>query len=147
MRAWHLFVSAALGLTLAGAPIACAKPRASDPVLGSWTFETAVYKGSCRMRGEMSIRAGSAPNVYQCSFVATESCTDLKVRADQSCTATKSGQKLSVKATILKVTPPDVPYAPDDWELTIVNASKMIGELRSADIAPVTFYRGTGAIS
>jgi len=148
MRISHLFVPAALALAaLASASPAVAKPRGGDPVLGSWTFETATYKGSCKMRGEMTLRADAAPGRYQCSFVATETCTGLKVRADQSCTALKSGQKLSVKATIVKITPPDVPYAPDDWELTIVDSSKMIGELRSADIAPVTFYRGVGAIS
>ncbi|MBU6372536.1 MAG: hypothetical protein KJS97_07360 [Alphaproteobacteria bacterium] len=147
MRAVMLGVALALAVAV-GSGAAAAKPaRAVDPVLGGWVFETAVYKGSCRMKGEMSIRPAPQPNRYTCSFVATETCEGLKVRADQSCTAVKEGKTLTIKATILKLTPPDILYTPDDWSLTIVDSSKMIGELRSADIAPVTFYRGMGAIS
>jgi hypothetical protein len=146
MRAEFLAIAVALS-GLAGASPAAAKPAARDPVLGAWAFETAPYKGGCKMRGEMSIRAGAAANRYLCSFVATETSPSFKVRADQSCTAVKDGAKLTVTAKIEKLSPADVPYAPDDWALTIVDSSKMIGELRSADIAPVTFYRGVGAIS
>lgn len=146
MRA--MILGMALALTCAGSSVAAAKPaRAVDPVLGGWVFETATYKGTCKMKGEMSIRPTTTPNRYTCSFVATETCEGLKVRADQSCTAVKDGKTLSVAATIVKLTPPDIPYAPDNWSLTIIDSSKMIGELRSADIAPVTFYRGMGAIS
>lgn len=137
-----------VALALAGVGAAAAKPpRAVDPVLGGWVFETATYKGTCKMKGEMSIRPTTQPNRYTCSFVATETCQDLKVRADQSCIAVKDGKTLTVTAKIEKLTPADIPYAPDNWSLTIVDSSKMIGELRSADIAPVTFYRGMGAIS
>jgi len=141
------------GLVAAAAALsafaAAGKPAAPtiDPVAGAWQFETAVYKGSCRIRGEMAIRPTAKPNAYICSFVATETCDDLKVRADQSCTAVKAGNALTVTATVVKLSPPGISYAPDNWSLTIVDAAHMKGELRSADIAPVTFYRGLGAIS
>lgn len=136
---------AATAIVVLGA--AAAKPaRVADPVLGAWQFETAIYSGSCKMSGAMQIRPGPKPNTYACTFVATETCEGLKVRAEQTCTAVKDGKTFTISSTIVKLTP-EVSYAPDDWALTIVDSGRMTGELRSADIAPVTFYRGLGAIS
>jgi hypothetical protein len=52
-----------------------------------------------------------------------------------------------MKSAIIKVEPATVSYAPDDWILTIRNGNLMIGELRSADIAPVEFKRHDAVIS
>lgn len=145
---WILAGAAAFGLIMAGAAAASPqkpKPR-PDPVVGVWEFKTEPYGGGCVMSGRMTIRpaVGGAP--HTCTFVAYENCPDVKVRADQTCTATKVGDKLSIKATIIKVEP-QVSYAPDDWELTVIDAGRMRGELRSADIAPVIFYRGEALVS
>lgn len=139
-RAAAMGLGGALLLAGLGHGLAEAKPQ-RDPVLGDWRFETTVYDGGCKMTGAMTITRGASPGTYACRFTATEVCPSVRTTARQTCTATRSGDALEVTSTIVALAPPDSPYVPDDWTLTIRSASRMTGELRSADIAPVEFFR------
>lgn len=141
--------AALLGALLAAvAGAALAQPRAEAPsVVGSWRFETALYDADgdgrgCRMSGDMTIARGPTANTYACRFIATESCPWGRWSAEQTCTATRTGDQLTIESEIVRLTPPNTSYAPDNWALTIRSSDLMTGELRSADIAGVQFRRG-----
>ncbi len=142
-------IMAATLALLAAATAASAQPRPAPgtSVVGTWRFETARFSvapdgSGCRMSGSMTIVRGSRANAFACTFVATESCTRGAWSAEQRCTATRTGDKLEIVSEIVRVTPPNTSYAPDNWSLTIRSSDLMIGELRSADIANVQFRRG-----
>ncbi len=147
-RSTALALAAAVTL-LAVTNIASAQPRreVAPSVIGAWRFETARFGiasdgAGCRMTGTMTIAQGSRPNAFACTFVAVETCNRGTWSAEQRCTATRTGDTLEIVSEIVRVTPANPGYAPDNWSLTIRSADLMIGELRSADIAPVQFRRG-----
>jgi hypothetical protein len=140
--------AAAAALVLAGA--ALAQDDASRPdILGSWAFEAAVvHDESCTFAGEVFIRRGVSPDHYLCEMVANDVCPgNWAFRAEQTCTATRSGDQLSIQSRITKLEPSSGNYLPDNFELQIVDGSLMVGELRSAMIASARFYRTVGPIS
>lgn len=142
------FASALLAsAALCGA--ALAQPRSEAPsIAGAWGFETAPYQsGSCRMTGAMTIARSRVANEYTCTFIATERCTWGEWSAEQRCTARRTGDRLEIVSTIVKLTPPGTSYAPDNWSLTVRSSDLMVGELRSADIAGVQFRRGPALVS
>lgn len=142
----------ALGAT-AGVVSAQPQARAVAPVItGAWRFQTRPYDGdrdgrACSMRGTMTIVQGRQSSALTCTFVATETCPHGAWTAEQTCTATRTGDKLEIASTIRRVTPSTVNYAPDNWSLTIRTSDLMVGELRSADIADVQFRRGPAVTS
>jgi hypothetical protein len=136
-----------IGLAFAAEAQTRTPRKGADPILGAWRFETENYAPSCKMTGDMVIRATKDKDQFTCTFVARERCgREIDVVAEQTCTISRSGTAVSITAAIVKVTP-QVSYAPDNWQLTYVNARKMTGELRSAAIAPVTFFRAETPIS
>ncbi|MDX2234206.1 MAG: hypothetical protein NW200_06880 [Hyphomonadaceae bacterium] len=143
-----LVAALALGLAVAAfATGAAAQRRAGDAdIVGAWRFETVRYDvtdtGGCQMTGTMTIRRGPAPGAYVCAFTATEDCGWGRWSAEQTCTARRNGDQLEVESVIVRVSPANTSYAPDNWSLTIRSADLMVGELRSADIANVEFRRG-----
>jgi hypothetical protein len=147
--------AAALALGLLAATIATtasAQRRTDAPsILGAWRFETARYdvtqSGGCQMKGSMTIVRGRDANTFTCRFIATESCNWGEWSAEQTCTATRQGDKLEITSTVVRLTPNNISYAPDNWSLTIRSTDLMVGELRSADIANVQFRRGPAIIS
>jgi hypothetical protein len=132
--------------TLGFGALAHAQPTPN--ILGGWRFETAPYDGGvCKMTGTMTIVRGAGPNAFTCTFVATERCGSNEWSAEQRCTATRTGERLEITSAIVRLTPPNVTYAPDNWSLTIRSTDLMVGELRSADIANVQFRRGPDLVS
>lgn len=141
-------VAAAVAL-LAVTTAAVAQPQRqpATSVIGAWRFETAKYgidpRGkNCQMSGTMTIARGASANTFACSFIATESCSWGQWSAEQRCTATRNGDKLEIASEIVRLSPPNTSYAPDNWSLTIRTSDLMIGELRSAAVANVQFRRG-----
>lgn len=137
------FAALALAAAILTGP-AAAQPPAS--VLGAWRFETTRYDGadgrSCKMTGTMTIGRGARANAFVCSFVAEEDCVWGKWSATQRCTATRAGDRLDISSAIVRLSPPNISYAPDNWALTIRSSNLMVGELHSADVATVEFTRG-----
>jgi hypothetical protein len=139
-----LFALAAAAVATAAA----AQPKGEPAtVLGAWRFETAEYDiaadgRGCRMTGDMTIARGRAANEYACRFVATETCAFGQWSAEQTCVARRRGDRLEIESAIVRLTPANTSYAPDNWSLTIRSSNLMVGELRSADIANVEFRRG-----
>lgn len=145
----RLWASALVALVAAGGVASAQPKRASGPdIAGTWRFETAPYDGGvCRMTGTMTIARGAGANGYTCTFIATETCSGRSWSAEQRCTAQRNGAGLEIASTIVRVTPPNTSYVPDNWSLTIRSADLMVGELRSADIADVQFRRGPALVS
>lgn len=131
----------ALALAIAAPTLAAAKPA---DITGAWAFVTQTYGPGCQLSGSMVIRQ-SGKN-YVCSFTAQERCPDITIKAQQSCTATRTGDRLEIAATVKKVTP-KVGYVPDNFALTIANSAQMKGELHSFHDAPVDFWRGDAPVS
>jgi len=88
---------------------------------------------------------GDAKSGYICRLVAHEACPEITVTAQQTCRLTEERGAVTIKSRLERVTVPN--YAPDNFALRMESAARMTGQLRSADIAPVTFFRGPGAIS
>ncbi|MGF1463547.1 MAG: hypothetical protein ACFB2Z_10350 [Maricaulaceae bacterium] len=127
-----------------------AQGGAEADITGAWAFQTELYElnaqgEGCRMTGEMTIIPEG--DGFQCRFTAREKCPLSQHSAEQICTLTRQGDRLLIEAVILRVDPPTISYAPDNFSLTIENSGLMRGRLVSADIAPVTFYRDAGLVS
>jgi hypothetical protein len=125
-------------------PVASANVTGAN-IAGNWAFETEVYAGGCRMTGLMTI-SPNARGKHVCTFETRESCPDIVASAKQSCTATRTGNQLVVKSTVLSVIP-KVGYDPDNFELTIKSGARMTGMMRSNYSAPVEFFRGDAPTS
>lgn len=133
-----LALAAAVAVTAAGKP---------SPVVGAWSFKTQPYDGGCVMVGDLSVSPSPKNGAYSCKLVAHETCQGMKITAHQICTLTEKSGKVAIKSTIALLSDPSMSYAPDNFELKLENAARMTGELRSADIAPVLFYRGEVPVS
>jgi hypothetical protein len=138
---------ALLGVVLAvGLGVAAAEAQddagAAADIVGNWSFETEVYDVTCHMEGELVLKASGTADVYLGDLVAFESCRGQQIyEARQSVVARRDGERLEIVSTLVRVLPSPEHYAPDNFELTIVNGALMVGELRSADIASATFRR------
>ena len=139
-------LAAAVAFAAAASPATAQPQRDAASVLGAWRFDTTRYDGadgrSCKMTGTMTIVRGARANAFACTFIATEDCTWGSWSAQQRCTATRTGDKLEITSTIVRLTPTNISYAPDNWALTIRSSDLMVGELHSADVATVRFTRG-----
>lgn len=147
MRPTRATTAAATALLFASVALAQDDSRAD--ILGAWSFEAAiVHDESCSFTGEVFIRRGASPDHYLCEMVAHDVCPgSWAFRAEQSCTAMRSGDQLTIKSRITNLEPPAGNYLPDDFQLRIVDGSLMLGELRSAMVASARFTRAPGPIS
>lgn len=149
MRA--LLAPLALALSLASTPAAAQDHDAGGAadITGVWSFRTDRYESfRCIMTGELELRPTENPSVFQGDLVANEACNGQPVyEARQTVVARRDGERLAVISTIVEVLPSGISYVPDNFELFIVNGALMVGELRSADIAPVTFRRKESLVS
>lgn len=143
----------ALGLACAAAP-AQANENVSDPgdILGSWSFQTKPYRaGQCIMTGTMRLSSDPADGIYGCELTAIEVCAMWgRSVVLQSCTARRFGNQVSVRSEIeqmLEYKAEGMMYVPDNFTLTIQDASRMFGALVSAATAPVEFRRSQQGIS
>ena len=119
-------------------------PSRPSDVSGAWAFETQTYGDNCQLSGSLTLRPTG--NGFACAFTARERCTDITVKAQETCTAERVGAALTIKAKVTRVAP-QVAYEPDDFTLTIKSGAQMQGELRSFHSAPVDFFRGDAPVS
>jgi hypothetical protein len=136
---------ALFALALLAAPVALAAGPKHN-VTGAWSFKTQQYDGGCVMTGQLTVERKAKGAAHVCKITAHETCPGISIKADQNCTLTERDGKVRIASTIVKVEPA-LGYTPDDFELRLESSSRMIGELRSADVAPVMFYRGDTPIS
>ncbi|MEM6535301.1 MAG: hypothetical protein AAF613_06630 [Pseudomonadota bacterium] len=131
---------------------AAADTRDPSDVLGSWTFQTQPYRnGQCVMTGTMRLSDAPEEGVYACELTAVEVCS-LWGRSVvlQKCSARRFGNQVSVRSEIeqmLEQKTAGLIYVPDNFSLTIQDASRMFGALVSAATAPVEFRRSEEGIS
>ncbi|MGD2134022.1 MAG: hypothetical protein PVI23_14605 [Maricaulaceae bacterium] len=120
-------------------------------IAGVWTLQTKVFQGVCRMTGALTLDPTGAPNEYVGRLEAHQRCVLDDWREDtlavQSVRAVRDGDHLSIVSTIESVTPGTGPYAPDNFELTIVDGALMSGELHGFNIIPARFERGEAPIA
>ncbi len=142
---------------LIAATFAMALPGAADAndsgdVLGSWTFQTRPYNdGQCLMTGTMRLSPDPAEGLYKCELTAVEVCSMWgRSVVLQTCKARRFGNQVSIRSTIsqmLETEADGLNYWPDNFTLTIQDASRMYGALVSAATAPVEFRRSEEGIS
>ncbi len=122
--------------------------RAVD-ISGDWGFSTTApfHSGDCHITGDAEIRRAPGGG-YICEIKAEQRCLSGRViHSRQSCTASQDGDQLLILSTIESVEPASRAYYPDNFILTIQDASQMDGMLESIVDAPVTFFRRHGGIS
>jgi hypothetical protein len=134
-----------LAITLAAAIGAAATAAQRPTVAGAWAFKTEPYPDRCVMTGELVVQPQRSKAGYVCKLTAYETCAAVKNTAKQSCVLSESNGAVTITSTLISTTYPD--YLPDNFTLKLESAARMSGQLRSADTAPVIFYRGAGAIS
>jgi hypothetical protein len=144
-------IAGVLALLLVAPAGAQTRGEPRPAITGEWRFDTAPYNvnpdgSACRMSGLMTIKR-NANGAYSGRFTARETCPHGSWTAEQTCIGVRKGDKLELTATIIKLTPANVSYAPDNWSLTIKNGSRMVGQLRSADVADVEFRRSEAVVS
>lgn len=131
---------------------ASADTRDPSDVLGSWTFQTQPYReGQCVMTGTMRLTDDPEEGLYACELTAVEVCSMWgRSVVLQTCTARRFGNQVSVRSQIdqmLEQKTEGLFYVPDNFSLTIQDASRMFGALVSAATAPVEFRRSEEGIS
>ncbi|MEO0550009.1 MAG: hypothetical protein AAFZ91_08810 [Pseudomonadota bacterium] len=131
---------------------AVADTRDPTDVLGSWTFQTQPYRdGRCLMTGTMRLTPDPEDGVYACELTAVEVCSMWgRSVVLQTCTVRRFGNQVSVRSTIsqmLEQKTEGLIYVPDNFTLTVQDASRMFGALVSAATAPVEFRRSEEGIS
>jgi hypothetical protein len=135
---------ALFAFALAIAAPAFATPVKQAGISGAWAFITKPYGDGCQLSGSMQIKpVGKA---YTCTFNAQERCPGINIKAQETCTITRTGDALTLTATVKRVTP-QVGYVPDHFVLTVQNSNSMVGELRSFHNAPAEFFRGDAPVS
>jgi hypothetical protein len=137
-------VSGLVALFAATATAQPARPAQSN-ISGAWTFQTQTYADGCKMYGEMNIQP-AANGKHICTFKTEEHCPDVVAKAQETCTAQRTGDSVKIESVVKSVTP-QIGYDPDDFELKIENSAHMTGLMRSFHSAPVEFYRGNAPTS
>jgi len=133
-------------------PVQAQETGSKYDILGSWSFRTKPYRnGQCMMTGTMRLTESGTPDVYACELTAMEMCAMWgRSVVLQSCQARRFGQQVSIRSEIkemLESKTEGLFYEPDNFSLTIQNASRMWGALISASTAPVEFRRAQHGIS
>lgn len=139
-----------LALALAAAAGLAANAFAAPDIAGDWSFQTKGLANGCVIQGVMKI--SGANNRYLCTFSTKETCGDLVGTAEQTCSATRNGAKLTIKSTVTKYNWPGGVYAPDDFVVTIVSSAYMKGDFSSThktfvEDGDVEFFRGDTPVS
>lgn len=144
MRVAALAASAAL----LAAPAGFAQENAgSADILGAWGFDASPTYPGCYLSGEAVITRGESDGAYACRIVANDICPDVwSYRAEETCTATRKGDQLTIESRLDSVEPETDRYLPDNFVRKIVNGSLMVGELRSAMTTSARFVRQDGPI-
>jgi hypothetical protein len=152
-RAILALLPLALVTATARAQDAGTAPKQDDPgatanILGEWGFEASPYRPDCTFTGDITIRPGADPNVYDCTMHARDYCPDIwDYHAKQTCVARRDGANLRVESTIDNVEPSTGDYWPDNFSVTIMDSEHMNGQLDSAIITEARFFRRAGPIS
>lgn len=121
-------------------------------IVGSWSFQTAPYRGeTCVMSGNMNVQPTSSPDVFTCSFTATEECQGQDAWVvEQTCKAISRDGRVSIKSTIVNFLESKEftgSYVPDHFALNLVSRELMTGSLVSAVTAPIEFRRNAENVS
>ena len=141
-------VTCVAGLALAAPAVATeAETPNAEALLGQWAFETEPYDVNCQMTGSMTLASSQVAGQFSCSLTTLEVCGPLRFQTRQICTATLAGDRLVVLSELEYVDPDPTAYAPDNFVLDTLSSFEMEGSLRSADIAPVRFYRPIDGVS
>lgn len=127
-------------------------PQDPEDVLGSWSFQTKPYReGRCMMTGTMRLSDAPGEGLYACELTAMEMCSMWgRSVVLQTCKARRFGNQVSIRSEIKQMLEDKIDglyYVPDNFTLTIQDASRMWGALVSASTAPVEFRRSEDGIS
>lgn len=146
-----------IALAIASAPTVALAQSSEDPgpgvgasasITGAWAFETVLYDYGCVMTGELVLRATDDPDVYEGELTTHEACDGVPpYDTEQSSVAVRKGDQLRIESQLVRVLPSPDFYRADNFALTIIDSALMVGELRSADVASVTFRRQDDLIS
>ena len=117
-------------------------------ISGAWTLQTKVFYGNCRMTGELELIPTQTPGEYVGRLDTHQRCgygaaAVLDTRTEQAVRAVRDEDRLTITSSLEAVSPEWVSYAPDDFELEIVDGSLMSGELHGFSVIPARFKRGS----
>jgi len=137
-----------------GAPLALADdrvpPDVDEPttIHGHWSFQSETYEG-CAFGGTAYFGPPNGTSVIRCELTARQSCVEVEWVVRQSCTATRTGDRLIVESQIEEflVGEPSTLYWPDNFVLKIRSEDQMTGRLISHGSHPTVFVRRDAGVS
>ena len=137
-------LSMATMASLAGPPHAQAEPA---EIGGVWSFETVIHDKGCTITGSMHIEV-ELDGRRQCSFTSSEVCTaypDERITVEQSCRILRQGSFYLIRSRFVRSLTEGysgLTYLPDQFEVRLVNASRMKGTWHDTSYTDaVTFWR------
>lgn len=116
---------------------------------GSWVFQAWVDDEGCTFTGNATLApSDESGNPASCELTARQVCQNAEWVVRQTCTATRTGNRIAIKSTIVEFfTEPSASYLPDDFLLTIDSSTRMFGALHSYGIHKAVWTRANGDIS
>ena len=118
-------------------------PGATADITGRWSFLSDPTYPGCSLSGEVFISSTPDENRFTCTVVANDVCPGVwSYRAEETCVAERDGDQLTIASRVLQVKPSTGNYLPDDFAVTIISGSRMTGDLVSALVTDVEFFRG-----
>ena len=141
-------------MLLLSAPLALADdqvpPDVDGPtnIHGHWSFQSETYQG-CAFSGTAYFNAPNGTSVVSCELTARQSCVEVEWVVRQSCTATRTGDRLTIESQIEEflVGEPSTLYWPDNFVLKIRSEDQMTGRLISHGSHPTVFVRRDAGVS
>ena len=119
-------------------------------IAGLWNFE-AQLPDVCDFDGTARLTPTQDPAEFGCELTARQYCPEFDVTyvVEQTCTASIVEEGVIVQSTIVNFIEgePSVNYRPDNFILTITDASTMTGKLFGSEEFPAEWRRANGAIS
>ena len=116
---------------------------------GSWSFKAWTGDDGCSFTGNAVLAPSDENgNPASCELTARQVCSSREWVVRQTCTATRRGNRLAIKSTIVEfLSEPSASYLPDDFLLTIDSSKRMFGALHSYGIHKAEWTRDIGDIS
>ena len=115
---------------------------------GNWVFQAWTGDG-CTFTGNATLSSSDEDgNPASCELTARQVCQTREWVVRQTCVATRRGDRVSIKSTIVEFfSEPSDSYLPDDFLLTIDSSKRMFGALHSYGIHKAEWTREIGDIS
>lgn len=102
-----------------------------DALGGSWRVHTSTFSDqSCVIVGQLRITPSQTPGVPHCAMSLQQVCEAADFgpfTSEQSCALNVANQAVFLRAQMVSIDPPGLPYRPDSFNLRVVSTDELAG--------------------